>query len=171
MVNWSAANPDYKLIDHHSYPADRRHRERAFINLDASAELARQARAAEQAARAAGGHVVHRYHLETVANRIREFEAELRRIARRRQEHADREALLARSVCPELIAACALTQPHKCLGALDRRGAAGPTPWATSASATEPTPVRSGGRSRPRRRLRTPNTSARDGRCTRPGSS
>src|SRR5436309_1422696 len=33
----------------------------------------------------------------------------LRRLARRRQQHQDREALLARGVSPELIAECALT--------------------------------------------------------------
>ncbi len=97
------------LIDHHSYRADRRRRERAFTNLDASAELARQARATEQAAQTAGAHMVHRYHPETVANRIRELEAELRRLARRRQQHHDREALLTRGVSPEHIAECALT--------------------------------------------------------------
>ena len=53
--------------------------------------------------------MVHRYHPETVANRIRDLEAELRRLARRRQQHQDREALLARGVSPELIAECALT--------------------------------------------------------------
>ena len=97
------------LVDHHSYRADRRRRERAFSNLDASADLARQARATEQAAQTAGAHMVHRYHPETVANRIRDLEADLRRLARRRQQHHDREALLARGVSPELSAACALT--------------------------------------------------------------
>lgn len=102
------------LVDHHSYRADRRRRERAFTNLSTSAELARQARTVEQAAQTAGGHMARRYHPETVANRIRDLEAELRRLARRRQQHADREALLARGVSPELIAACALT-PQQCV--------------------------------------------------------
>ena len=105
----STTNHRYKLVDHHSYPADRRRRERAFTNLDASAELTRQARATEQAAQTAGAHMVHRYHPETVANRIRDLEAELRRLARRRQQHHDQEELLARGVSPELIAAAALT--------------------------------------------------------------
>jgi hypothetical protein len=97
------------LADHHSYRADRRRRERAFYNLDASAELARQARATEQAAQTAGAHMVRRYHPETVANRIRDLQAQLRRLARRRQQHHDREALLARGVSPDLIAARGLT--------------------------------------------------------------
>jgi hypothetical protein len=98
------------LVDHHSYQAYRRRRERAFTNLDASAELARQAQSTEQAAQTAGAHMVHRLPRDGgQRNRIRDLEAELPHLVRRRQQHQDREVLLTHGVSPEHIAACALT--------------------------------------------------------------
>lgn len=98
------------LVDHHSYRSDRRRRERAFNNIDRSAQLAREASAATEAARVAAGHMGARENPETIANRIRDIAAELRGIDRRRATHAERRRLLAAGVPADHIGAAELTE-------------------------------------------------------------
>lgn len=70
------------LVDHHSYAADRRRRERAWKNLDRSVEQAGEADRLSRQAKSAGHHMGARYSPETVGNRIQKLEAEQRRVQR-----------------------------------------------------------------------------------------
>lgn len=70
------------LVDHHSYPADRRRRERAWTNLGRSVEQAQQADRLSRQAESAAHHMGARYSPETVGNRIQKLEAEQRRVQR-----------------------------------------------------------------------------------------
>lgn len=67
---------------HHSYPADRNRRERAWNNLDKSFQQANYAGELARRAETAGHHMGARYSPETVGNRIQTLEAERRRVQR-----------------------------------------------------------------------------------------
>lgn len=97
------------LVDHHSYRADRARRERAFANLEKSWDLAGQADTAAARADTARRHMDYRHTPETVANRIREIEADLRRIDRERDQYRRRDDLIAAGVPAERIGIGALT--------------------------------------------------------------
>lgn len=66
------------LTDHYSYARDKRHRERAWANLDKSVQLARKSEYYAERAEAAANETARRNHPVTVANRIHKLEAELR---------------------------------------------------------------------------------------------
>jgi hypothetical protein len=70
------------LVDHPGYAADRNRRERAFANLEKAAELGNLAERVAEQAKTASNHMAYRHHPETVVNRINQFEAEQRGIAR-----------------------------------------------------------------------------------------
>lgn len=70
------------LVDHHSYKADRNRRERAWRNLDKSAEQAGYAAELARRADTASRHVGARYNPITVGNRIEALEAKRRRVQR-----------------------------------------------------------------------------------------
>lgn len=67
---------------HHSYPADRNRRERAWNSLGKSFQQADYANELARRAETAGHHMGARYHPETVGNRIETLEAERRRVQR-----------------------------------------------------------------------------------------
>lgn len=91
------------LVDTAGYGADRRRRERAVDNLRRAGQCERDARDNEAAAVAAAGHMAARHHPETVANRIRDIEATLRGIERRREQHRRRREAVAAGVDPAEI--------------------------------------------------------------------
>jgi hypothetical protein len=89
------------IVDSSGYGADRRRREGAFAQMHRSVELGREAATTRAAGDTAERHMDHRYAPDTVVNRLRGFEANLRAAQRRRTdaEAADpstREAVLAR---------------------------------------------------------------------------
>ena len=83
------------LVDSPGYAADRNRRERAVGNLQRAAQLDTQAANTERAAETAAARMEHRYHPLTVANRIRELEAEHRRLTRIQTQDVRSAELLA----------------------------------------------------------------------------
>jgi len=77
------------LVDHHSYPADRNRRERAWNNFGKSIELREQATELQRRAGTAQRHMDLRTGPMAVARRIRTLEAELRRWERERAGRKD----------------------------------------------------------------------------------
>ena len=93
------------LVDHHGYAADRRRRERAIANLDRAHQLTTHAEHTQRQAEVARDHMRYRHTPETVANRIRDIEAELRATARTRAAGQLHARLLARGIPCEKIPA------------------------------------------------------------------
>lgn len=82
------------LVDHHSYAADRRRRERAWNNLGKALEQAGYAERLAQRANTAAKHTGARNNPTTVANRIERMQAEQHRLQREldgkpRQQRSD----------------------------------------------------------------------------------
>lgn len=70
------------LVGHHSYPADRRRRERAWDNLGKGIALGAEAERLREAAATAATHVSARHNPVTTMNRIEGLEADRRRLQR-----------------------------------------------------------------------------------------
>ncbi|MDQ0376586.1 DUF3560 domain-containing protein [Amycolatopsis thermophila] len=104
------------LVDHYSYRADRNRRERAFSNLDKALKLSREADHHAERAATAARHMDHRYNPVTVANRIVDLEAKLRRRSLNEEYRAKYENELAywRGVREQQIAAGEVVEygPH-----------------------------------------------------------
>jgi hypothetical protein len=71
------------LVGHHSYPADRRRRDRAWDNLGKGIALDGEAERLREAAATAATHVSARHNPVTTMNRIEALEADRRRLQRR----------------------------------------------------------------------------------------
>src|SRR5690606_9505050 len=95
------------LAGHHSYNSDKRRRERAAAKLDKSIELAEQASYWQQRAKAAEANDTRHTSPTTVANRINDLEAKLRRHSLNPDHRAQYEVDLAywREVRAKQIAA------------------------------------------------------------------